>query len=270
MTLLLPINVSFLGSALDPDAARWISAVGAGNVSQPRGALISNTIRELKAAGVWSDLDWLPVLAAENAASALVDWKARKTMTAINSPTFTADRGYAFDGSTNYLWTGFTPSTDSVAATGTSFMLGAYERTNVSASTVVIGAFISSTQNLRLTVRNVADALQLSANTAMTSLSTTTTDGRGLSVGATNGTAASGYKNGAVTALSPVTLTTPGSSATSVQLFIGAQNNSGSPGGFRAASVGYALFGGNAWTAAQHAQFYNIMQRYMTTLGANV
>ncbi len=275
----LAARVAILGANLDPDAARWIATVGQANVSQPRGRLISDTIRELKAANVWADLDFLPVLTAENEASALVDWKALKTMTAPVAPTFTADRGYAFNGSTQYLNTQFVPSTDCVAATGTSFMMGVYERTDFSTGTArAMGAQNTTTRTALIIPRNSTN-FQASLNAANAVFGTGVTDSRGLSVaaativvdgggpGVNTGTGA-GYKNG-VAAATP-SLTTPGSALVNTALFMGAYNNAGSPAALRASTLGYGLFGRNGWTATQHASFYNVMQRYMTRLGAAV
>lgn len=265
---LLGSNVSRLGlGPLDPDAVRWIAAVGQSNVSASRGRLVSDTIRALKGAGVWTDLDLLPVLAAENAASALVDWKALKSMTAVNSPTFTTDQGYAFNGTTSYINTGFIPSTDCVAGTGTSFMLGAYERTDVSATGRAIGALVSTSQAAHLLPRNGSLAAA-SLNAASANMVTGLTDSRGLTVALTNGTTGGGYKNG-VAGATP-TLTTPGSSLVNIALFIGGYNQAGALTLPRASTIGYALFGRNAWSAAQHASFYAAMQSYMSRIGASV
>lgn len=262
----MSFDVTLLGAGIDPDCARWIATVGQANVSQPRGRLISDTIRELKAGDVWADLDFLPVLAAENEAQALVDWRALKTMTLINTPTFTADRGYAF--SSSGINTGFVPSTDCVAATGTSFMLGVYERTDVgTASARAMGGQNSPTQTALLIPRS-STAAQASLNAAAVNVVTGLSDSRGLTVAVTNGTSGTGYKNGVVGATAA--LTTPGSSLVSVALFMGGYNAGGTLTSPRTTTLGYCLFGRNGWTATQHATFYAVMQRYMTRLGANV
>jgi hypothetical protein len=264
---LLGSNIARLGaSGIDPDAARWIATVGQASVSAPRGRLISDTIRELKAGGVWADLDFLAVLCAENSTSALVDWRARKTMTLINTPTFTADRGYAF--STSGINTAFVPSTDCVAATGTSFMMGVYERTDVStASARAMGAQTSATQTALLVPRSTTVA-QASLNAAAVSIATGLSDSRGLTIGVTDGANGTGYKNGAVGVTTA--LTTPGTALVNAALFLGGYNSSGALTAGRASTLGYALFGRNAWSATQHATFYAVMQRFMTKLGANV
>jgi len=258
-------NPIFLGSALDLDAARWIATVGQSNVSGPRGLLVSDTIRELKAAGVWVDLDFLPVLCAENEAQALVDWKARKTMTLINTPTFTADRGYAF--SSSGINTQFIPSTDCVSGTGTNFMMGVYERTDLSIINRAMGALVASGPSAILTPRNAANAvagLNASGLNVVTGLS----DSRGLTVAQKVGADGAGFKNGVAGA--SVTWTTPYSTLVNIALFLGGYNVTGTLTSARASTLGYALFGGGSWTATQHAQFYAVMQRYMTRLGANV
>ncbi len=266
---IFPPHPIFLGSALDPDAARWIAAVGQANVTQPRGLLISDTIRELKAANVWAALDFLPVLAAENAASALVDWKARKTMTAVNSPTLTADRGYAFDGMTNYLTGGFIPSSDATASTGTNYSLGFYDRENAAGgNSYPIGNYQTTTQQQRFTHRTAGNAWSalLNSNTVV-NLRTGVTDTRGLWVAGSDGVNAAGFYNGspALTAA----LSSPGTAHTSIQLYIAALNINGVASLFRQCTGGYAFFGAQM-TAAQQLAFYTIMQRYMTALGANV
>lgn len=272
MSLARSVSTILGASAIDTDAARWIAAVGQSNVSGARGRLVSDTIRALKGGGVWNDLDFLPVLAAENAASALVDWKARKAMseqtTLITLPTFTVDRGYAFDGLTNYLDTAFTPSTDCVAATGTSLMLGVYERANVASSGRAFGAQVDSNRCSHIIPRTGGSVATAAINSANTTYVSGVSDSRGLTVAGLTGTAGAGYKNG-VAGATP-TLTILGSSLVNTALFIGGYNQAGALTIPRASTIGYCLFGANAWSATQHAAFYNAMQQYMTRLGADV
>lgn len=66
---------------------------------------INAMFTSLKSNEIWDKLDALYVLAAPDAQTALLNWKNPGTFdaTATNSPTFTAYRGYTFDGATNYL-----------------------------------------------------------------------------------------------------------------------------------------------------------------------
>lgn len=119
------------------EALLWKASVVAagGTVSDARLGLVSTLIGSLKTAGVWGLLDRLWLLAAENSQSALIDLVARAFATAINSPTFTADRGYAGNGSTSYLKSGFTPSVNGIAYQRNSAAAFTYQNTTRTAST---------------------------------------------------------------------------------------------------------------------------------------
>lgn len=79
--------------------------------SPARKAAISAYISALKTASIWSKLDALYSLAANDTQAALLNWVANQyNATAVNTPTFTANQGYAGDGTTSYIDTNFTPS----------------------------------------------------------------------------------------------------------------------------------------------------------------
>jgi hypothetical protein len=106
------IRSMLLNQAADPDALKWMSAVGAAgaSVSQTQLMNVSRLIKNLKASGVWSALDRLWLFAAENATQALTDLVARSNATLVNSPTFTVLQGYTGDGLTTYINSNFAPS----------------------------------------------------------------------------------------------------------------------------------------------------------------
>jgi len=103
--------------AIDTDATAWKNAVvgAGGTVSNTRLALVSSLITNLKSNSLWTLLDRLWLFAAENTQSALTDIKSLQIATAVNSPTFTIDRGYAGNGTTSYVDTNYNPSTNAVA-----------------------------------------------------------------------------------------------------------------------------------------------------------
>lgn len=84
--------------------------------STARVGVIDTLIRALQAGGVWSKLDLLYVMAAHDSQAARLNWKnpATFTLSLVNSPTFTTDRGYAGNGSTSYLATGWDTATNGV------------------------------------------------------------------------------------------------------------------------------------------------------------
>lgn len=90
-------------AAYDADAEAYFAAM----TTQPdatRKGLIDALIVGLKADGVWSLLDWLLLLASHDSQSALLDARTpSKAATAVNTPTFTADRGFTGDGISAYV-----------------------------------------------------------------------------------------------------------------------------------------------------------------------
>lgn len=96
--------------ALDPDALAWARTAGASAGQRQR---VSTLIRALKKAGVWTSLDRLWLFAAENSTQALTDLVARAGATLPVAPTFTANRGYQGNGSSQYIDTGFNATSGS-------------------------------------------------------------------------------------------------------------------------------------------------------------
>ena len=76
----------FAQMAVQPDATRK--------------GLINTVIVDLKAASIWTKLDWLSVMAAGTSQQALLNWvDPTQTMTVGSTPTFTVDRGYSLTAS---------------------------------------------------------------------------------------------------------------------------------------------------------------------------
>jgi hypothetical protein len=103
---------------IDAAALAWRAAViaGGGTVSAPRLLLVGALAVSLKSAGVWTSLDRLWLLAAENTQSALIDIKAVAPSTAVAAPGFTVDRGYQGNGTTAYIDSGFNWQVPSIGA----------------------------------------------------------------------------------------------------------------------------------------------------------
>ena len=106
------------GSSEDAATTAWVNAVvtAGGTVSSGRRTVVDTLIAGLKADGVWTLLDRLWILAAENTQSALTDLKGLVTISNSppgggTAPTFTADRGLTGNGAG--IDTGFNPTTAS-------------------------------------------------------------------------------------------------------------------------------------------------------------
>jgi len=128
-------------SAYDPDAAAWFAAM----TVQPdatRKGLYNTFVVDMKAAGLWALTDLVYIFAAPDAQIACLNGKAPATFVAtpVNSPTFTADRGYQGDGSTSYLSTGFAANqSGSLYSAQNSAALAAYSNAGGNGSRAIIG-----------------------------------------------------------------------------------------------------------------------------------
>src|SRR5215475_3606794 len=93
--ILMPAYVIPAGG-LDAATTAWVAQVvtNGGSVSSGRQTLVDNFIVGAKADGFWTKLDRLWFHWAENQPQALTDMIALTLATAVNSPTFTVDRGY--------------------------------------------------------------------------------------------------------------------------------------------------------------------------------
>jgi hypothetical protein len=147
------LNLVLDGGINDPAAAAWRSVVvsGGGQVSFTQYGRVVSLIRALRSAGSWASFDDAWLLVSENSTQALTSLKQRRLATAVNSPTFTAGAGYVFDGATNYIDTGFIPSTMALSMTGSNLRLSVYEATNLSSNTISAGC--SNTTNKGLSIR---------------------------------------------------------------------------------------------------------------------
>jgi hypothetical protein len=266
------MTAAMRGGGRDPDLAAWVAAVVAngGTVSAGRAAIAGQLISTEKASGAWSLTDDCWLLCAENATQALTSLKQRRLATVTAAPTFAADAGYTFNGTTNYIDTGFIPSTHAVAQTDSNARIAVYERANLSSTGYAAGA--RSTTNRRLTInpRGGSDNMLGEANGQTATFGGAVSDSRGLISTARNGAAATdqvAYRNG-------VALTrTIDSGALSTRavnsIFIGAFNNTGTAASFRAAQIGFVAVGATLSGALELSQ-YNAVQAWATAIGANV
>lgn len=79
--------------------------------SEARKRAIDTFVKALVAADIWNSLEYLGVRRAADSQAALVNWIDPDTSaTLVNAPTFTADAGFAGNGSTSYVDSGFVPS----------------------------------------------------------------------------------------------------------------------------------------------------------------
>ena len=266
-TTLYGRGLTLLG-AVPPAVALWATAVVAngGSVSTARLAIVSTFVVAEQASGAWYLTDDYMPLWGENAPQALTSLKQRRLAVAVNSPTFTVDRGYAFNGTTQYINTGFIPTVSGVALTGVRTRIAVYERTNVSSAGISAGAVTSGVVAVRISSRNGANTIaRVTSGDATLALPASNSQGF-TAVSRDNSTTIKGYKNGV--ALTPVVVAV-GSTLPAFALYIGCANNSGTAASFRAAAMGLVAIGGPL-SAAQELAQSTAVQAWASAVGANV
>lgn len=117
-------------SGYSAEATAYFAAMSVAPDATRKGHL-NTLIAALKTAGVWAKLDALYIMAAHDAQAARVNAvNPASVATTSGTLTFTTDRGYAGNGTTGYMSTGFNPSTASNPKfTQNSAHMGAWSRT---------------------------------------------------------------------------------------------------------------------------------------------
>lgn len=245
----------------------WASAVVAngGSVSAGRVTALNTLVSSLLTAGTWELYDDIYLLAAESETQALTSLKQRRLATATAAPTFTTDRGYAFNGTSQYIDTGFIASTHAVAMTGSDMRIASYERTNLASVGYTAGAFTASTSNLRIRARNGANAAQGNLNSSALSFTNSNSLATVAISRTAGGTFEGWYRGASLGTASPTSETSLPTHA----IYIGAFNNAGTAASFRAASVAVVTVGAS-FSSAQEAADYTAWQDFLTVIGAQV
>lgn len=118
-----------------------------------RKTLIDNFVYSLKVSGAWYELDCLWMLAAADSQAGYLNWKkpAANNLAPVASPTFTADRGVAGNGSTSYINSNFNPGDGGTYKfTRNNACYGVWNLTSTAAAaTTDVGGYISSGTRLR-------------------------------------------------------------------------------------------------------------------------
>lgn len=253
-------TVSFTtASAYSAEATAYFAAMSV-QPDATRKALIDTFISGLVSNGIWAKLDAAGILRAHDAQAARLELKnpGTRTLTAVNSPTFTTDRGYAGNGTTSYLSTGFIPSTHGVNLTLNSASLGCY--VSAGNTTGDNNAYLLGTTGLRfLPRRATGDTFRSNINGSGLSDFAAQSTRLGLwAVNRSGASAVQGYRNGA----SQGSDTDASVALDTTELFICAWNNAGSRAGTANNEIGFWFVGGSL-TAGEHATLDTLWDAYV-------
>jgi hypothetical protein len=245
------------------DEARSLFARMTVKPTPKRAELIDQLYNSLVAAGVLPKLDALYVLAAADSQAAKLNWIANQyNLTEVNAPTFTADRGFAGDGSTSYLSTGFQPSTAAAAKmTLDNAHLSVWSRTDSAANVTDIGVS-GGTAGTRIDSRR-ADGTCLGRVADTTSLFVAVPNSLGYSFVARSASNARRFRRATTASVND---TTASIALPNVVILVGALGG-GAPANFSGREYAAASIGGNLSNAESDA-LYTALNTYLTAVGA--
>lgn len=230
-----------------------------------REELIDDTVGSLKSAGVWAKLDTLWVFAAHASQAARLNWKNPSVSVAlVNSPAFAADTGFASDGSTSYINSGYVPNTGTQQTLNSVSLFVKVVETFTPAAVFAVGSS-DGTNRLTLEPFRSTGSMRAFLNAGASVVT-------GLLASVAN-TLLAGNRSGAAACESYVdgTLAQANGSASSarnaVQLSILGTNTSGVTSGFMPAGVHLAVVGvGGSLNATEQAALDSAIDSYMANL----
>ena len=264
-----PLAGTRSGPGYDPDALAYFTAAALAGTTLDAAhkTAFNDFFVAMKADGLLTSChDDIWLLGNQAAPAALISALLLDTVTAVNSPTFDADRGYTGNGSTSYLNTGHIPGTTGTNFTQNSGCIWVYSRINLQAN---FGSYMGGANRTFIIVRNTSDQSISGINTVNFTFTAASavTDSRGLfAINRSGATASQIYRNGS----SIGTGAGASNSDAHTALYILAENNSVNvPIGPTACQI-FAAGVSRSMDATEQANLYTNVQALATALGANV
>jgi hypothetical protein len=265
------ISVTTLAPSFDPDAQAFFDRVTAagGTLSTTEKNATNQLVLDMKTAGIWSSMKAIYPMVGASAAACAQNLKSSSFTGSFSTGWTFASTGVTGDGTSAYFDTAFNTQTNQSV---NNLSLSLYIRT-ASMGT----GFITDMGN-----NDSANALPLTNfesngtiryqycwdyNTAGAFASITTTDSRGM-WGTSRSGATSWISFERNTAVAKTTSTTQ-TRIPNNNVYLGAQNASGTASQFSSKQIAFAHMG-DSLTSTQYNNFYTAVQAFQTTLSRNV
>jgi len=259
-------KIVLTGNLLLPETNAWLAVLP----TRPSPLVINavNTfIKTSKASGNWQLLDRFWLFGQDiqaNVVYSIVNPTAT-AITEVNSPTWAANQGFTFNGSSMYLRTAFIPSSSGVNYTLNSASHGLYCTVNTAGVFGWDMGVMDGVDASVISMRDASDQAYGKVNNLSANLITVTgrTDSRGLwSYNRTASNALTMYRNGA----SIGTDTDVSTARPTKEYYIGAFNNNGAAGSYSNKKIAIAYTGSGAISTS----IYTEVQALATAIGFNV
>lgn len=230
---------SYYPNGYEPEALSYFSRMTTEPTSDFKNK-VNTFISAQKANGLWSKKDVIVLLQAESIQAASLNMvKNANNATFVNSPSFTGSIGLTADTNT-YVNTNYNPSTQAVNYQLNNLSYTIYSKTNSATDNFDLGHNVTGANQCKL--RSTGNLFQYVApyrnGTTLTSISNLSSIGI-FTVRRTAAAASAGFRNG----VSLSTSTAASSAFLNNNIFVGCNNNNGSPTSSSLRLYGYYEFG---------------------------
>jgi hypothetical protein len=221
-------------------------------------------LRTLKQQNIWNQLDVFWVFATNgNNDFATLNWKlpTSNRCTRVSSPTFTANSGYDFDGSSSYLNSNWNPSTQATFFTRNDCSFGCHINEDLQEAGRSMGSTDSGGNGSFIVVRTATNRINVRIN-ALTATNASNTNAIGFYQGVRDGASSEFvFKNG----VQIDTDTTPSTVAPGNRNFyIGCNNANGTANQFTTKTISMAFAGASMKALAY--PFYQAWNEYFSNI----
>ena len=257
------IGQRFGGGGFDPDAQAFFDRVttAGGTLSATEQTAINTLVFQMKADGIWSKMKAVYPMVGASAAACAQNLKSSSFTGTFNGGWTFASSGATPNGTSGYFDTTLLPSTSLTLNSG---HFSFYSRTNNNTGIYDMGSSIGTTEQ-NLITRYLDDKFYTCYGATAQVKSIANTSSLGLFVTNRNSsTNTTGYKNGAKVIDGAQT-----SALSTVSLYIGALNLTGSPSSYSNRQTAFASIG-DGLTDTQASNFYTAVQAFQTTLSRQV
>ncbi len=254
-----------------PEVLAYLDVVSSNgySVSETRSLLLNDFIGSLKQNSLYNSIDEFWIHAGENEFQALLGFKSLVLGTAVNTPVFTANTGYRFDGSTTYVDSGWNVAVRASSMVYDNMHVGIYERTvNPTTSRYLMSSYSATTLNrIFLNPRRTTSLSQFILATGAGQSSAT--GGSGLFVVTKTGPTANAYQNGVTRTVSTPPSTFGTALPTGNVIFGGVITPPAALSLAKSGNTAFATIGAHM-TAEQNNTYFEIVQSLLTNIGAAV
>lgn len=259
-----------------PEVLAYLNVVSSNNytVSDTRQIQLNNFVGALKQNSLYDLIEEFWVHAGENEFQSLLGFKSLILGNAFNAPTFTANVGYRFNGSTNYIDSNWGVSGMATSMTANNIHVGIYERSVTMTTSVYSISAYSGTAANRIFINPRRTGTNVSQFGIVSGLSGATGAGPGAGLYLVNKkptqpATLSVYQNGV--SMDPGTAPTSNGSAlpTGNVVFGGFLTPPATLSAARGANVAFATIG-SSLDVTQQNTYFQIIQSFLTDVGAAV